>query len=84
MRERSRKHARLLQQIAVEPQRRHHVPRIVGNFRDAFAPAAQRGESLHHLFYPPALDAIPGVLGTGLGHDFFEVLHTTDPFRGRS
>ena len=47
-------HPRLLQQIAIEPQRRDHVAGVMRHLGQAFAPAAQVGQCLHHRLDPPA------------------------------
>ena len=88
MHERNREHARLLQQITIKPQRRHHIAGIVGDFGKAFAVAAQRRQRLHDLLNPSALDAIP--VGTrplmaiccvvDCCYCLFDLLHELFPF----
>ena len=83
MRVASSQHAGLLQQIAIERQRRDHIARIVGHFGEGLAPAAQCGEGLDDLFHPPALDAIPGARCLGYCGSRLGSLHTLVPFEGR-
>ena len=54
-------HPRLLQQIAVEPQRRDHVAGVVGYLGQALAPAAQVGQGLDHDLH--LLSWVHGVAG---------------------
>ncbi len=55
----SGQNTRLLQQIAVEAQRRYHVARIVRHLGKGLSLAAQRCKSLHDRLHPPALRPVP-------------------------
>ena len=57
MHEGSGEDAGLLQQIAVEPQRRDHVARIVGDLGEGLTVTAQRGEGLDDRLDPLAVGA---------------------------